>query len=166
MKPRLSKAQRKALRFSYKLLCGDYENEYLPYVYETLTHDSAGDIVRRQEWIEPDRANPGRSFLNEDTFAALEMRGYMEAKQFMPDGKWLYRLTRDGARAMGWEWPLRPPYAGSRIKLLRVLAHSRNGAGYYGGFSGVSRYEPPKGVRGLRDDPHNKTARYDRFRHR
>jgi hypothetical protein len=161
MKPRLSKAQRKALRFSYKLLCGDYDNQYLPYVYGSLRYDADGKPVQRKEWIEPDRTNGSRSYLNEDTFSVLEMRGYMEAQQFMPDGVWLYRLTRDGCMAMGWEWPLHPPYAGSRRKLLRILARSRNGT-YYGG---IMRYEPPKGTR-LRDDPHNKTARYDRFRHR
>lgn len=165
MKPRLTKAQRKALRFAYKLMRGDYQHDYFAFVYLTVSYTSDGSLSQRQEWIEPDRAD-SKPYLSEDTLVALEMQGYMEAREFS-DGTWRYRLTRAGCMALGWDWPLEPPYAEiPRLKLMRVLAHSRNGDHTDYSFNGVERYAPPKGTRRSGYDPHDPNARYIRFRHR
>lgn len=88
----MSKAQKKALRFAYRLMRGDYKGLYMPFV--------------SGYWIEPDRAQD-RPYLNEETFAALELRGYLECQPFMHgDTIYLYRLSREGCDIMGWDWPL------------------------------------------------------------
>lgn len=165
MKPRLSKHERKALRFAYKLMRGDYQQQYLWYVHTTFAYGGDGSLTPRQEWIEPDAAEH-KPYLSEDTLAALELQGYMECRQF-PDGRWLYRLTREGCMVLGWDWPLEPPYAEiPRKKLLRILADSRNGDYTDYSFSGIDRADPAKGTHRRGYDPHDPNARYIRFRHR
>ncbi|NDJ59508.1 MAG: hypothetical protein GYB67_00195 [Chloroflexi bacterium] len=97
-RPRLTKAQRKALRFAYKLRRGDYRSLYLSYIYGGLNGQDG------RHWIEPDRASRGRAYLNEATFAALEMDGYLESRLVYNRTIWLYRITQRGAKALGWEW--------------------------------------------------------------
>lgn len=116
----MTSLQKRALRFAYRLLRGDYKDEYLPYVHRSVPRSYA---IQQGLWIEPDQ-DPERPFLNEDTFTALVMRGYFERAPFDPtqqrttqsvlesdaDPIWLYRLTRQGCVLLGWDWPLEPKY--------------------------------------------------------
>jgi hypothetical protein len=89
----MNRTQRKALRFAFKLMRGDFRNELLPYV--------------SGYWIEPDR-DPERPYLNEAIFVDLTMRGYMECRAFISrEVVWMYRLSREGSEVLGLEYPLR-----------------------------------------------------------
>jgi hypothetical protein len=88
----MKKAHKKALKFAYHLMSGEFAGRYLPYV---VGH-----------WIEPDRA-PNRSYLNEEIFVELLMRDYFESISTLRSDKvYLYRITRAGCEAMGWDYPL------------------------------------------------------------
>ncbi|GAB4517788.1 MAG: hypothetical protein OHK0046_24710 [Anaerolineae bacterium] len=106
----MTKSQKKALRFAYDLLRGEFNHLRLPYVYAPLYRHQ---FNHQGDWIEPDQ-DPTRPFLNEATFSALMLKGYFECDVFPAndhaDGRWLYRLTKRGCEAMGWDWPLTPPY--------------------------------------------------------
>lgn len=105
-KPKLPKAERKALRFAYELIRGT-QTRYLPYVHGLLLQRQGDKIILRSAgWIEPDQ-DPERPYLNETIFTRLMMLNYFECDQFLSDSLWLYRLSRDGCSAMGWDWPLR-----------------------------------------------------------
>lgn len=105
MKRKLPKDQRKALRFAYSLMRGEYNRAYLPYVHGIILRRTNGKLILRPGyWIEPDQ-DPERTYLNETIFTHLTMSGYFECQQFLPGPKWLYRLTRDGCAMMGWKWP-------------------------------------------------------------
>jgi hypothetical protein len=87
----MTKSQKKALRFAYRLMCGDYTGQFLIY--------TAG------YWIEPDH-DPTRPYLDENVFMELVMRGYMECQTFERDRTvYLYRITPEGCAAMGWTYP-------------------------------------------------------------
>jgi hypothetical protein len=89
----MNRTQRKALRFAFKLMRGDFRNELLPYV--------------SGYWIEPDR-DPERPYLDEATFVDLTMRGCLECRAFIHrEVVWMYRLSREGCEALGLEYPLR-----------------------------------------------------------
>ncbi|MFN8373838.1 MAG: hypothetical protein U0694_13300 [Anaerolineae bacterium] len=89
----MTRSQRKALRFAFKLMRGDYRNEMLPYVSGF--------------WIYPDR-DPERPYLDEATFTDLMMLGYVECRAFLgKEMQWMYRISREGCVAMGWDYPLR-----------------------------------------------------------
>jgi hypothetical protein len=106
----MSKSQKKALRFAYKLLCGDYRGEWIPYASPTIPYDLRnGGEEMIAPWIEPDR-DKARPYLNEETFMALVMNGYFETQCFMPDEVWLYRISRDGCAKLGWAWPTHARY--------------------------------------------------------
>jgi len=76
----MTRSQRKALRFAYRLLRGDFASRYLPY---TSGH-----------WIEPDHASD-RPYLNEEILTALVVRGFMECDSFFrSETVYLYRITR------------------------------------------------------------------------
>lgn len=100
----MTRSQKKALRFAYALLRGDHDNDFLPYVHAVMHRYQS---KRRGEWIEPDR-DPKRPYLNEAVLSALALRGYFTCEEI--EGKWLYRLTKRGCEAMGWDWPLTPNY--------------------------------------------------------
>lgn len=105
MKPKLPKSHRRALRFAYELMLGEHIS-YLPYVHGiVLRRTNRGLKLLPGYWIEPDK-DPERAYLNETTFAQLTMHDYFECQQFLPGPLWLYKLTREGCAAMGWEWPL------------------------------------------------------------
>jgi hypothetical protein len=116
MKPHLSKYERKALRFAYDLMRGNHSG-YVPYVHGLILRYENGKIhLLPGYWIEPDR-DPDRPYLNEVTFTQLTVRGFLECQQFLPGlpgPLWLYRLTRAGCAAMGWDWPLTRLSDGSR----------------------------------------------------
>lgn len=98
----MRKNHKKALRFAYDILCGRYAD--LPYVHVLLQNGA----TTRRCWIEPDR-DVERPYLNEAVFADLEVRGYMERQPRPPGPLWLYRISPEGCRVMGWTWPLDPP---------------------------------------------------------
>jgi hypothetical protein len=107
LKPKIDKAQRKALRFAYDLMRGCIGgSEYLSYVRGKAlrTPDGRTHFYHRY-WIEPDRAED-RPYLSEDVLAALEMLGYMETIRVTRQPIWLYRITRDGCDALGVDYPL------------------------------------------------------------
>jgi hypothetical protein len=88
----MTKAQKKALRFAYRLLRGDFKDNYWIY-----THKG---------WIEPDCA-PDKPYLDEQIFVSLVMRGYLECTSFrFRNVVYLYRITPEGCTAIGREWPL------------------------------------------------------------
>jgi hypothetical protein len=126
MKPRLPKAERKALRFAYDLICGT-ASSYFAYTHGLVLHSLAGKwILRHAGWIEPDR-DPTRLFLNEAVFTRLLMAGYFECDYSAPSGLWLYRLSREGCRAMGWEWPSVNP-ENKRRPLTPIERHKQRDA--------------------------------------
>jgi hypothetical protein len=89
----MTKTQRKALRFAFKLMRGDYRNDIIPYV--------------SGYWIQPDR-DPERPYLDEATFTELTMLGYFECRAFISrELVWMYRIAREGCEAIGVEYPLR-----------------------------------------------------------
>lgn len=102
----MTKAQKKALRFAYKLMNGDYDGDYMPFVHRTYRIASMKWLGM---WIEPDRS-PMRPYLNEETFTSLVMQGYMDCREFMPGPMWLYRISRKGCAKIGKEWPIEPIY--------------------------------------------------------
>ena len=87
----MTKSQKKALRFAYRLMCGDFNRQFLTY--------TSGS------WIEPDH-DPLRPYLDESVFSDLAMRGYLECQTFLRDRTvYLYRITPEGCAVMGWLWP-------------------------------------------------------------
>src|SRR5262245_18971461 len=89
----MTKTQRKALRFAFKLMRGDYRDDILPYV--------------SGYWIEPDR-DPERPYLDEATFTTLTMLGYFECRAFISrEIVWMYRIARAGCEMIWKEYPLR-----------------------------------------------------------
>lgn len=108
----MTKSQRKALRFAFKLMRGDFRNEMLPYV--------------SGYWILPDR-DPDRPYLDEATFTDLMMLGYVECRAFLSrELTWMYRISREGCDAMGWEYPLRL-VIGKEMLRRRLNGASSNG---------------------------------------
>jgi hypothetical protein len=103
MKPKIAKRERKALRFAYELALGLHPLP-LPYVYRAQMANGAGALISVRPWIAPDQA-ADRPYLSEDVLSALEMKGYMEAAYHAPAGLWVFRLTREGCMAMGWDLP-------------------------------------------------------------
>lgn len=103
----MKKVHKKALRFAYRLMRGDYRGHYLPY--------ASG------HWIEPDRA-PDRPYLSEDVFVELLMQDYFECIPILrPDTIYIYRITRAGCEVMGWDYPLaRTRYKNGRAQMKRV----------------------------------------------
>lgn len=122
MKPRLRKAERKALRFAYDLICGA-SSSYFAYTHGLVLRSLAGKwTFRHAGWIEPDR-DPTRPYLNEAVFTRLLMARYFECDYFASSGLWLYRLSREGCRAMGWDWPSANP--GNKRKPLTPMERHR-----------------------------------------
>jgi hypothetical protein len=88
----MTKSQKKALRFAYRLMRGDYAGLYFPF---TIGY-----------WIEPDH-DPNRPYLDESVLTDLVMRGYMECQTFERNREvYLYRITPEGCASMGWRYPL------------------------------------------------------------
>lgn len=91
----MTKSQKKALRFAYRLMCGDLNEQFLPYTSGA--------------WIEPDH-DPLRPYLDETIFSALTMRGYMDCQTFKRDRVvYLYRITPAGCAVLGCPWPINHP---------------------------------------------------------
>lgn len=91
----MTKSQKKALRFAYRLMCGDFNEHFLTY--------TSGS------WIEPDH-DPLRPYLDENVLTELTIRGYMDCQTFKRDRVvYLYRITPEGCAAMGWLWPINHP---------------------------------------------------------
>ncbi|NWF69070.1 MAG: hypothetical protein HXY40_08290 [Chloroflexi bacterium] len=89
----MTPTQRKALRFAYQLMRGDFRQHYLPY---TSGH-----------WFLPDK-DPAKPYLDEANLSALHMSGWLECRAFLrSDMQWLYRITREGCAVLGVDWPLR-----------------------------------------------------------
>jgi hypothetical protein len=108
MKPRLAKPERKAIRFAYDLMCGKL-NTYFTFTHGiVLYHHNETWNLRPAGWIEPDQ-DPERAYLNENTFTHLLILEYFECEYFTSYSKWLYRLSREGCRIMGWSWPNKHP---------------------------------------------------------
>jgi hypothetical protein len=130
----MNKTHKRALRFAYDLLRGEYRG--LPYIRASIPIDlrlspgqDAVDLAR-MPWIEPDQ-DPERPYLNEAVFTELALRGWMECAAFPNfglsislraepalrvnghghnDRVWLYRITPVGCAVMGWDWPTHSPY--------------------------------------------------------
>ncbi len=101
----MKSTHRRALKYAYHALRGDFADAPGPALRGEGLHDPAHPISRfENHWIQPD-ADPERSYLNEAVCVDLEMRGYFECRMFLPGPVWLYRLTAEGCRAVGLRYP-------------------------------------------------------------
>jgi hypothetical protein len=88
----MTKSQKRALRFAYRLMRGDFNEQLLTF--------TSGN------WIEPDR-DISRPYLDESVFTELLMRGYLECQMVERERTvYLYKITPEGCAAMGRSYPL------------------------------------------------------------
>jgi hypothetical protein len=150
LKPKLSKAQRKALRFAYSLMRGCVANsESLMYVRGRALHTPDGKVhLYHRHWIEPDRAED-RPYLNEDVLVSLEVMGYMETLPVTRQPIWLYRITRDGCDALGVDYPLysqeSKAQVGDRLVARRARELEERAGLYQRRGRSFNRFAVPKG---------------------
>lgn len=101
---KLTKPERKALRFAHSLICGK-ETAYNRYTHGLVLRRAGTQLlIRPAGWIIPDQ-DPEHPYLNETVFSHLTMLGYMEYTYIAHSQTWSYRITRYGCITMGWKWP-------------------------------------------------------------
>jgi len=104
----MKRRHRKALKYAFRALRGDYEQNPGPALRGDGLIDPDRPISRfANHWLQPD-GDPDRPYLDESACVYLEMRGYMECRRFTPGPVWLYRITPEGCLAIGKSYPVKP----------------------------------------------------------